>query len=421
MNAHMFQTMAWPTKFASTSNVSGEPARFDSRPVASGGNVVESQFCSNGLFYGVNKVQNANVFSTVYARAYLDPAYSIMLKLIDLNIKVGLTSPGTRYTVFMLPDVTLRALGYNYDTPSLSYTKTANGVTTSGGTIQNELTRILQQHVVPTPNNEMNDLSGDGIAESNAGEYLRWHQNTVASGGSVERNKVVTVIGSRDYSNGRVYYLNNNILDFPINLIAGAGTTVGALQLNAGTAAAQGPYFDFYNYLINSAAYNAGATEILGVQFGANYTVFIPTQAAMKQAVVDGYLPGTTTIVAGVKTWASFTYAPTVASDKDLVSRFIQYHILNGISIAPDGKKGVTGVAWPTLLKNSTGDALTVITFNPVGNFPTNLQLEDSQARFITLTPPVLNPLTVPGQTSSYLGNHVLLHQINGYLRYTYN
>ncbi|MES2279016.1 MAG: fasciclin domain-containing protein [Bacteroidota bacterium] len=403
LNAHMFQTTVWPSKFATSSNSSGEPPRFD--PAT---NVIDKQFCSNGLFYGVNQVQQANVFSTVYARAYLDPAYSIMTKLLDLTVKAQVTSPGLKFTVFMLSDATLRSLGYDFNPASQAYTQTVNGVTTSGLGPQALLQRILNLNIVPTPNGELNDLSGNGIAETNAGEYIRWHNNTVSSAATVELNQTLTVTGSRNYSNGKVYYLSGGMLD-------GATKTVAAdIQANAGTATAQGPYYDFYQYLISSAAYNLGAAEILGLQLGANYTIFIPTQAAMKQAVVDGYLPGTTTGTGAAKVWASFTYNPSSSTDKDLVSRFIQYHILNGISIAPDGKKGVNGVTFPTLLRNVAGDALTVVTFNQPGN----LRIEDSQARFVNLIAP--NNNSYFPATSNYLGNHVLLHQIDSYLRYTF-
>jgi uncharacterized surface protein with fasciclin (FAS1) repeats len=403
MNAHMFQTTVWPSKFATSSNSTGEPPRFD--PAT---NVIDKQFCSNGIFYGVNQVQQANVFSTVYARAYLDPAYSIMTRLLDLVAKAQITSPGLKYTVFMLSDATLRSLGYDFNTASGAYTYTVNGSTISGGTPLSLLTRIINLNIVPTPNGELNNLSGNGIAETLGGEYIRWRNNTVSSAATVETNQTLTVTGSRDYSNGRIYYLSGGILD-------GATKTLAAdIQANAGTATAQGPYYDFYQYLINSAAYNPGAAEILGAQLGANYTIFIPTQAAMKQAVVDGYLPGTTTGTGAAKVWASFTYNPSAPTDKDLVSRFIQYHILNGIAIAPDGKKGVNGVSFPTMLKNVTGDALNLITFNQIGN----LRIQDSQARTANLTPP--NNTSYFPATSNYLGNRALLHQIDNYLRYTF-
>lgn len=58
VNAHMWRTAVWPSKFASTFNAVGEEARFD--PAT---DVLDKKVLSNGIFYGTNKVQEANVFS----------------------------------------------------------------------------------------------------------------------------------------------------------------------------------------------------------------------------------------------------------------------------------------------------------------------------------------------------------------------
>ena len=413
LNSFMFPNTVWPSKFKTSSNAAGEPARFD--PTA---DVVDKQFCSNGLFYGVSKVQQANNFSTIYARVYLDPNYSIMTRLIDQNIKAAVTSPGLRYTMFLVNDATFRAAGFDYNGLSSNFTQTVNGVTTTGGSATTNLQRILNNLVYATPNNDLNDLSADGIAENIGGEYLRWHNNAIYLGGSVELNKSVPVTGSRDYSNGRVYFIGS-LPDLPSKTIA------NDIAANAGTSTVPGPYYDFYTYLVSSDAYNAGATEILNVSLGVKYTVFVPTRAAMQQAVVDGYLPGTTTVVGGVKTFATFTYNPTDAASRALVTRFIQYHVINGSSVAPDGKKGLNGATFPTLLKNVDGTSVNVYLFNSAGGFTTSgtLRVEDTQARFANVLPPNTNPDALPtatsgvGQTSSYLGNYTLLHQIDTYLR----
>jgi len=189
MNAHMFSTTVWPSKFASATNNSGEPARFDPglpTGTSATSNIVQSQYCSNGLFYGVNQVQKANVFSTVYARVYLDPAYSIMLKLLNGSVKTQITTPSSRFTIFLMSDATLLAAGYSFDSATNLYAYTANGVTSENAGNAATLSRIVQSCIIPTPNNELNDLSGDGVAEGNSpggsgGEYIRWHANTIVT------------------------------------------------------------------------------------------------------------------------------------------------------------------------------------------------------------------------------------------------
>lgn len=414
LNAHMYTGTDWPSKFASVNNIAGEKATFNPDDASI---VFDKQFCSNGLFYGVNDVQHANVFSTVYGRAYLDPAYSMMTKLLDVTIKSAITTPGSNFTVFMLSDAALNAMGYTYDSSTNTFSQTVNNVKTSGAVPLAALQRILKLNIVTR---RLDDLSGDGIAEtgdgSNPGEYIRWHNNTVSSAGTVETSlkTPITITASKHstdvaYNNGVIYYLSGGILTAADSLLA------SDIAVNAGTPTQQGPYYDFYQYLINSAAYDPGAREILGVQLGANYTFFIPTQAAMKQAVVDGYLPGTTTIVNGVKQWASFNYTPKAFDDRDLVTHFIYYHILNGTAVAPDGLKfNSLRTALPSMYKDETGTAVPFYVFNPApGN---NLTVEDAEGRTANLIPPNNNSF-FPA-TSNYLGNHALLHQIDNYLRY---
>lgn len=405
INAHTWQATVWPSKFATTSNFLGEPARFD--PVT---NVVEKKFCSNGVFYGTNQVQKANVFSTVYARSYLDPAYSLMTRLYDLGLKPIISNPGIKFTVLMLPDAVLKAAGFDFNTNSGLFTYTVNGSTTSGNVPRDMLLRILQNNIFQTPNGEMDNLAGDGIAESYNGEYVRWHNNTVSNAYTVENNVILSVTGQRTYTNGKVYFLSTNSIMAYTN-----ATLASEIAKNAGTSTAQGPYYDFYQYLLNSTAYNTLTGEIAAVQLGAFYTVFIPNKAGMQKAVVEGYLPGTTTIVNGVKTFASFTTNPTSPSDKDLVARFINFHILNGVTIVPDGKKGINGVGFPSLLKNANGDVLNIITFNQPGN----LKLQDNQAKQMTLVAP--NNASYFPATSNYLGNRTVFHQIqDDFLRYNF-
>src|SRR5262249_50872698 len=61
LNAHLFPTTVWPSKFGTTFNAQGEPAKFNAAT-----DVNEAKVLSNGFFYGTSKVQDANVFSTVY-------------------------------------------------------------------------------------------------------------------------------------------------------------------------------------------------------------------------------------------------------------------------------------------------------------------------------------------------------------------
>lgn len=383
LNAHLFINTIWPSKFGSSSNFLGEIAKFNSAT-----NVVDKKFCSNGIFYGTNLVQPANVFSTVYSRVYLDPEYSIMNTAINLNLKNVLTNPGARFNIFMLSNTTLKALGYDYNAGTAQFTYTLNGSAATAAVARDQLLRIINLHIIPVPDNDLPSYNGQGIVESNQGEYVKFNNNVAFAGGNVENGTRVTIDPSktRTYTNGNVFFLTNGTLAYPVGTLAGQIAKIPA-------------YNDFYQYLINSTQYNPSTLEFVGLQIGANYTFFIPTQAAIQQAVRDGYLPGNTTTGAP-------TYNPSSNDDKAKVARFIQAHILNGISIAPDGKKSPNGSALPTLLKNAIGDDVNLNIYNSPGA----IRIQDSKGRQGNIIP----------ANSSNLGTRALFHQVDNYFQYTF-
>jgi uncharacterized surface protein with fasciclin (FAS1) repeats len=136
--------------------------------------------------------------------------------------------------------------------------------------------------------------------------------------------------------------------------------------------------------------------EIAGTSAGTFYTVFVPTNAAIMNAVRDGVLPGT--VATGVP-----NFAPASAADKELVNRFILYHILNKRALIPDGKDSG---GFETLLKNQVGDVLTVTILNQVGS----MKITDMNNR-------VANVII---SQSNNLSTRTVIHLIDNYLKYTY-
>ncbi|NID10050.1 hypothetical protein F7231_07680 [Fibrella aestuarina] len=381
LNAHMWSAAVWPSKFNNTFNSFSEEARFD--PAA---NVVDKKVLSNGLFYGTNKVQAANVFSTVYARAYLDPKYSIMTRLLNSDLRPVLLNPKIKYTVFMLSDEALRAAGYDYDGSKNEWYYTAPGTTTRtvGEANRNRLLRIVASSVVATPASELDNLAGSGIIDSFNGEFIKYENNQVYSSGTVA--KPLKIVGSKPSVNGKVYY-TDGILTFTERNI---GQDIEAL----GTATTS-PYNLFWQYLKNSPAYNAATGEIVGTAAGTFYTVLVPDNAAIQAAVNAGLLPGTGT--GAVKTP---NFAPTLPAQIDQVTNFIYYHIFNKKTVVPNGKE--SGNA-ETLLKNNVGDAV----FVTVLNTPGAMQLIDNVGRKANVIVP----------RSNNLSNRTVIHLIDNYLK----
>jgi uncharacterized surface protein with fasciclin (FAS1) repeats len=375
----MWQASVWPSKFDNTLNVLGEEARFDETT-----NIVEAEVLSNGIFYGTNKAQDADVFRSVYGKAYLNPKYSLMTRFFDRELKSTITSPHVKFTLFLVPDEVLRAAGHDYNATRNEWIY--NGSTSLA--VEN-WSRMVAMHVLLTQSGELDDLSGTGIAETYGGEFIKWNSKTVFAAGNTEEGVNVIVDTPERPKiaayNGTVYHADSIIL-FPDNNPAkGPGHYIRDLGDQVGE-----PYQRFYDYLKNAATlYNTGTGNINGVASGVFHTFFIPSNAAIAQAVTDGVLPASTT--------------PSTDIDKQKVIDFILYHTLPRFSIINNGKEEGT---FETLYKTLTGDATVFTISNQSG---VEFKITDQQGR----TANVIN-----GLGTNELGNRAVYHSIDNYLRY---
>jgi uncharacterized surface protein with fasciclin (FAS1) repeats len=384
VNAHMWRTAVWPSKFNSSFNSVSEEARFD--PAT---NVIDKKILSNGIFYGTNKVQDANVFSSVYGKAYLDPAYSMMTSLLNIELKFQISNIHQKYTLFLISNAALNAAGYFAD-PTVSnnineqwrYNPPGGGTSLTGLSALVRLQRILNMHVVP--GRDITDLTGSGVGMTYSGEFIKYNANTVQAAGNLDLGNVATVTDKKTAKNGTVYYLDR-ILQF-------SEKTIGKhIEILGTPVTSQFNYF--WQYLKNAGIYNLTTGEILQVASGTFYTFFIPNNAAITAAVNAGYLPGT----AGVP-----NFNPPSLADKEKVNNFIYYHILNKKNIGTDGQESGT---FETLYKFPNGDPSTLFINN---NVPNNITVNDTMSRS--------GAVIVP--QSNNLSNRCMIHLTDNYFRY---
>ena len=387
VNAHMWRTAVWPTKFNSTFNAVNEEARFD--PSA---NVIDKKILSNGIFYGTNKVQDANVFTSVYGKAYLDPAYSMMASLLNIELKFQISNIHQKYTLFLVSNAALNAAGYFAD-PTVSnnvneqwrYTPPGGGTQLTGSSALVRLLRILNMHVVP--GRDLTNLSTPGVAMTYSGEFIKHSGTSVLAAGNVDAGNTPQVVATKTAKNGTVYYLNR-ILEFSERTI---GKHIEAL----GTPTTSEFNF-FWQYLRNSSIYNLTTGEIQQVSSGTFYTFFLPNKASIVAAVNAGLLPGTGTPPAMVP-----NFNPSSLADKEKVNSFIYYHILNKKNIGTDGMESGT---FETLYKFPNGDPSTIFVNNSV---PNNIILNDMLSR----------TANVIVASSNNLSNRCMIHLIDNYMR----
>ena len=389
VNAHLWQTAVWPSKFKTTFNYLGEEARFDATS-----DVTDKKILSNGIFYGTNKVQDANVFSSVYGKAYLNPEYSMMTSLLNQDLKFQITNINQKYTLFLVSNSGLNAAGYFADptvdnNPNLQwrYTPPKGGSSLTGSSALVRLLRVLNLHVIPGV--DITSLSGSGVALTYGGEFIGYNGQQVYAAGNVDSARIATSAATKFAKNGSVHYLNK-ILEY-------SEITIGKHIEKLGTPA-NSPFNFFWQYLKASNTYTAATGDILNVASGTPYTFFIPDTAAIRAAVNAGLLPGT-----GVAPNKVPLFNPTTAADKELVAKFIYYHILNKKSVASDG---LESGSFETLFKRSNGDATSIFVNNSV---PGSMSLTDMNTR---------NAVVIQAN-SNFLSNRCVIHLANNYLKYT--
>lgn len=381
LNAHMWQTPVWPSQFRSTLSFVGEDARFDPQT-----DIIDRIILSNGTFYGTGKVQESNVFSTVYAKAYLDPKYSIMIRLLSGDLRSTVSTPTAKFTLFMMSDEVLRAAGYDYDINSNLYTYNNGTTTTSGEAIRQTLLRILNTSIIPE---DLTSLSGSGIAESYNGEYIKWNNGQLISSGTQDAGAVVAVDSAKIAKNGTVYYLDG--------LLTYSSFMFGRHIMDLGGSSTASDFYYFSQFLNGSGLYTATTGEITGTTSGTLYTVLLPDNAAIMQAVKDGVLPGNTTT--GVPNLTASTWTPAQLSQ---VVSFIQYHILVRFSLVPNGKESGS---FETMLKNSEGEVVPVTVISQPGS----MRITDINNRTANVIVP----------QSNNLSNRTVIHLIDNYLKYS--
>jgi uncharacterized surface protein with fasciclin (FAS1) repeats len=376
LNAHMFSTTVWPSKFATTTNGQGQGALFNSAT-----DVVDKKVLSNGVFYGTNKVQNANVFSTVFGRAYLNPNYSLMTRALTASLKASIINTNFKYTLFLTSDATMKALGFSYDIDATTwrYTPPGGGTSLSGSSALDKLNRIINTQIV---REDVKSLAGSGILETYEGEYIRYNNNTVYSAGNRDAGITLNATNARVTQNGTVYFIDGLLSEPSLSV----GKHLEALATPAGSN-----YKKFVDYVKASAIYNTSNGEILGVTAGSFYTVLAPTNSAIDAAIAQGYLPATTT--------------PADQAGKDKVANFIRYHIIQKATVVPDGKKAG---GFLTLLQKNNGDPTSVAVTNTGLN---NMQIKDMLGGTANVIP----------ASSNNLSNRTVIHLLDTFLKFNVN
>jgi len=388
INAHMVKGSVWPSQTSNFDNGLNEELRFNFNT-----DIIDSKILSNGFFYGTNKVQESNLFYSVYTSAYLDPRFTMATRLFNdgSGIKEIISSIANKMTLFLPSDAVLTNLGFrfNLDNSQWVYTNPATGVAVTGVLAQSRLFRLLYSGVVFTPNGELDNIAttsgiirtGDG-EQGLPGEYIKWDHNKVYAAGNELLGTPVNIVGAADIQrNGRTYYIDN-VLQFSEEL---QGLKIKRLSETPGSQ-----FLSFYNYLKTSSIYDAATGKIQDVNLGAFYTFLIPNNAAIAKAVADGVLPANTN--------------PTLPADKNRIANFIKFHILSTKTVSNDGLE----IGIVETLRDVSGEKTYV---RVVNSNPNTLSFTDDKIGVRTAN-------FIKAQSNN-LADRSLIHLLDNYLLYT--
>lgn len=389
INAHMIQNAVWPSKKGGYSNALEEDIRIDMDT-----DVIEAEVLSNGFFYGTSKIQASNLFYSVYTSAYLDPGFTLATRLFNdgSGYREIASNIYNNYTLFLPSDQVLMDLGYDYDINRSEWVYTPPGTTnTVRGTLARaRIARVLYNGIVPTPNMEMNDLSGSGVIRSGdvdlPGEYIKWENGQVFAAGNEVLDNKVNILGYEDQQNGRTYYIDN-VLEFSEEF---QGKDLAALATETDSQ-----FSYFFEFLKSSGIYDSASGAIDGIELGTSYTFVIPSNTAIMQAVMDGVLPGDP--ATGVP-----NYTATNDVVRENITRFVKYHFLATRTASDDGL--INGLT-ETLYKTELGEK----TYVSISSVPNDLNFTDASNRTATYIP----------AESNHLADRTLIHLVDNYLLYT--
>ena len=394
INAHLWKDCVWPSKFNNTqyTNIHGEGARFDINS-----NIIDKEMCSNGLFYGTNVVQGSDLYYTVYGDAALNPEYITMFKAINtfptIQTLLKNNNPDLNVQLILVNNHQFEDIGITYNYGRDDWEITDNNPL--GDNVMVALERFLNLHIFI---NKDVDFEVPGIYKSGIyenGEYVKVaayrRRYYVTSSGNANPFGGSQYLGPIEdvATNGQSYTLAEPILFSTDNVgvqiernRANFQMFMTYLEKSVNSTSPVDPESNMDGYI-----YSIITKAITDVKISENNTICIPNDAAMQQAVDDGYLP-------------EITIADFNDNDQLLVNNFVRYHILAKQILAPsiDYNNAIS-----TNYKTVDGETYVVVKCeNDV------MEITDSELR----------KAYVVNNKSNILSNRAIIHQIDNYLRY---
>ncbi|WP_430933870.1 fasciclin domain-containing protein [Saccharicrinis sp. 156] len=303
LNVNFF-TQFWdvcPSQFAETFNVGLETVNMNEA------DVVDTKFCSNGLFVGVNKIYPTTSFATVYGPLVLNTDYSVMLSSIkNMGLDNTLKGSGIDFSILGIrndqwvnipdPNSTTRKItieGYTEDMSVIYMSVTGDPDDSNNRTYPDPTSASPSStemaYVQETINDiVLNQMIKEGLDQANyyqteKGEFVYFDGTKVQGGGDLLNGEYVNFDEVTQLSNGK-FYATDKFVNPPIDF------TYDALEVNSSNFSQFLMAIDGAGAKLSLTTYS-GATLINFLDLRKTYTLFAPNNDAVLQAVADGVIP----------------------------------------------------------------------------------------------------------------------------------
>jgi uncharacterized surface protein with fasciclin (FAS1) repeats len=442
INSQMVNEMIWPDNFKASMNSNVE--YFNGKgPLGPDFNKSDYPImapASNGLFYGSNSPIKSTYFETVYSEILLNPNYSYLSNAINAYFSTTLQEElrecvlngytQENYTVLLPSDDLFKSDGFNWvwmSGTTYGFTNSNSGSSLGSFDPPTRMQRLVRSLIFKRlKNNQVNGVltnfitdpafasayGGYSYAVNDYGDMIRYKNNQIQEVGNSDDNNVITATPYKTFLNGQV--LKIDILPQYSRRVSLPNSPLGYTSRNLidyiTDANTKNVFINkFYNYLL--LCLKGETSDLVGLSNDNTYTIFMPTNAAMDNAVKNGDLPAYTLLQSGD------------AAAKSQATKFILYHILKGKIFVDDGLSYIMPndlvikeETWPTAYRDVINDTYLGVRKDASGNLIVSSQslsagkMYSAKVRTATVTRGITR--------SNFFGGRAVIHEINDYLVY---
>jgi hypothetical protein len=292
----------------------------------------------------MGEVIKSRFFETVYSEIFLNPAHILLNNAYVNFYETGLREElmksvlngysSERYTMLNFSDDLLKEDGFSYSTISGSF---SNSLMTTGA--EDRLKRLIRMHIFPGLKNneieaEVTDFSKGIISNYNDwgftvnyyGDAVRFKNNQLQAAGNIEDNTYVTLTKVDDYINGTVYNVDRMLQYSPRETATDDNRwTDLTLWKYLDRARKENPSTSMFVNYVERCLKNAETDELDGINAENYYTVLIPNNSAMNQAINRGYIKDLASVTSDEK------------ENLAQATKFVNAHFLQGKVLVDDG------------------------------------------------------------------------------------